>query len=367
MCARILFSPHEEGGVNISQGVLISEKINDIDQFKENLKTIVYERGVQSLTNSVFSVSGVGITEEKAVKSKYEQALKDLDLEKTGAKIDVYSIPKATAKARVTRAFQMIMQRFVFFFPSIKRDYEGPTTKEIISGFVTDVIVETGNVVLLFHNPQLTPLDRELTIGTHLTLLLAYGVFSKFLGNWITRTKSNKEIFLREALSIFPFVANYSILGNFSKILAFMQTHTSAQTWAQFGHQMYNFTGIQGFNLFIETLFYTLVISKGITEWVNTRDGLEDYDTARAVGNWNQVPFTLPDAILLSAAATAAPFYRWGPLSLNWGQLGIMGLTAVGTTLVYKPNLLDPTIRWYQKYDAFKKEMFERVRKLARP
>src|SRR5690606_21201412 len=132
---------------------------------------------------------------------------------------------------------------------------------------------------------------------TNIVLLGALAIFTKSVGNWLSRNSSQTkrgqiaEIFIKQMLITFPFVVSYNVFGRFSEILQYAQANGVSAAMAAFPAEMANFGATQGITIFLQSLFYTVVLTLGVYNWVNSQKGEARTRAARAVEPWIEMPF----------------------------------------------------------------------------
>ncbi len=337
--------------VNDSVGVKLSS--NRVEDFAEQMKLAIEDRGRDYLRGSHLFITGVAMGDEVATRARFELALSGLGFSPGEIRVRVLSIPKKQVRELSGNAFQYVKERIKYFFPSIARDYQSPTTDEVVSGFLASAVIEAFNVVYLYRSLPL--MDAHLTVGLHTALLVVYSVYKKFITNWLLRPGGGRvEMFLKQVSLSFPFVANYNIFGNFSKIMDFYQTNGWEATLGRFPAEMANFTVTQGLTLFLQTLFYNMVITKGVRGWENRQEGVARSADARVFSNWVTVPILALDAVFLAmAAGNGEALMHLGPMDINAGHASLALLTTIGSALWVWPKMLDPVLDWYQSIKGF--------------
>lgn len=342
----------QEGTLSDTVAVLLST--NQIENFQSQLKKLVVERGLDSLKGGHIFVTGIPMGEEETqTKLLFENALLEVGLQESEFNVHVLSAPKSLLGKDPESAVKIFLERLRYFFPSIARDYQTPTLAEATSGIGSSVLIEAGNVAYLYQNMPF--LDANLTLAGHTAVLTLYSIYKKFLFNWMLRPGGSKvEPFLKQMIVSFPFLLNYNVFGRFSTILNYYHEHGWAATTAQFPYEVANFASTQGLSTFLQTVFYTIVISGGVRAWENGQVGTERAETARSLSNWISVPIlALASVSLAMAGSNSQPLMELGPLSINTGHAALLSLTAVGSTLWFWPQSLDPILNVYLKTKHF--------------
>ncbi len=351
-----LYLQPQEKHIDTSVGIPLGT--HSEGDFKNSLTQIVQLKGKESLRNSKIYILGVQMGQERIASEHYQRLVEELNLPNLNLQIIVLSVPKQMLLELSIENAKAVYQNLHYFFPSLKRDYQTPTWGEVTSGFNANLLIEIPTIAFLFQNMPTT--DASMTAISHATLIGSYIVFQKTLGNWINRAgTSNRSAFLKQASLSLPFILNFNVFGNFSQIVNFVNTNGYEAAVAQFPHEVANFVTTQGFTLFLQTLFYTVVMSRGIRNWVNMQSGTENVRVARIVSNYNSIPFLALDAVFLAMASTNhSPLMSVGYFDVNMGHLLLAALTAAGAILAVKPSLLDPTIGWYRSYERLKAKHF---------
>jgi hypothetical protein len=337
-----------EPTVNDSVGIVLST--SDIEDFEKNLDAVVAERGESAVLGGHFYVTGIAMGEERATRSLFEEALEKRKLLRNGTSVTVISIPKKDVAHLAKQTLQAVVDRVRYFFPSIARHYEAPLKGEVTAGLLSNVAIELPNIVYLYNHMPL--IDANLAVTTHTAILFSYIVFSKFMLNWLLDPKTTRlEGFFKNALLSVPFVVNYSVFGNFSKIVGFYKDNGWDATLAQFPTELANFGTTQGLTIFLQVLFYQIVITQGLGKWQDRQTGRENSEKARTITKVVQTPILVGDAITLAmAGANAHPLLSFGAFDVNTGHVALAALTLVGSILYFKSSILDPTLKWHDSF-----------------
>jgi hypothetical protein len=338
----------KEAKANDSVGVIISG--NTPEEFAQGLDKVLAEKGPTAILGGKFFVTGIAMGKEKETRTAFEAALKERDLLRDGTTVTVLSFPKRNVKQLMLETAGAILDRIRYFFPSFARDYQAPLAAEVTSGIGSGVAVEIPNIVFLYS--ALPTLDANLVVGVHAAVLVAYSVYAKFMLNWLLRPGSNGvEQFLKNASISLPFIVNYSVFGRFSEIVKYYSEHGWAATASQFPAELANFSTTQGLTLFLQVMFYNIVITNGVGGWQNQQSGTEDSEQVRTLSNYIKVPILALDAIALAmAGGNGTPLWSMGPFDVNTGHLVLAGLTLLGSIFYFKPEVLNPTLRWYRAF-----------------
>lgn len=349
-----------EPEVNDSVGVRLSS--NRIEDFEAGLVQALRERGPEVFRRAHLFVTGVAKGDEsKTVKAYYDALYRHGIGPEAGVKVRVLSIPRSWVQKDAQTALKRIWERVVHWFPSFERHYQSPLGSEVLSGLTSAALVEALNVVYLYQT--LPFLDANLTVGNHATLLVVYSVFKKMMINWLLEPGFNRvESFLKQVACSLPFVANYNLFGKFSEIVAFYQGHGWQETLQQFPAEMLNFGAVQGLTLFLQTMFYDIVMTRGVRGWENRQEGVARSESARSFTNWVTIPLLAVDSVLLAMTANAEPWAKLGPMEFNTGHAALGLLTVVGSALWLFPKMLDPVFDFYEGTKSFFRSFFSLTR-----
>jgi hypothetical protein len=325
---------------------------NDPKVFATQLREAIDTFGAERLRGGTFYVLGVTMNEEASTKHLYEELLAQAGLSE--ASIKVMSVPNGLLEKKSKNLAAKALEQVRYFFPSRTRDYETPQIAEVTGGWTSTALTEVPNVLFLYS--ALPFLDANLTVTSHTLVLAAYTIYTKSMLNWLLRSGSKNakvnavEIFMKQMLLSLPFVVNYNVFGQFSKILAFYAANGWAATVAAFPMEAGSFVSTQGLSLALQTLFYSTVITNGFGGWVASQPGVDNSRIARAVRPLLQTPLLMADSVLLAMAAsgTGGALLELGPFGVNSGQVGLALMTTAGY-LVFKkfPNVLAPTLQLY--------------------
>jgi hypothetical protein len=330
-----------------SVGIPLSD--GTIDGLRGALGEIIAQGSGDIINGSELFITGISTAKESETKIQFEMLLHEHGYAPDSVKVRVLSIPPKVIKEFSLNAAVAALQRLAYFFPSIKRDYQTPLRSEFALGVATDAVVETPNGIFLWST--LPHLDAGLTLVTHATLLGALSIFNKTLVNWLLRAPQTKiEGFIKQASFSSVFIANYNLFGNFSTIVRYYQEHGWQQTLARFPYELSHFAATQGLTAFLQTLFYNIVITNGIQKWANNQSDPLKNANARRLAFVLKFPLLMLDSMALASASSGHnAFFSMGPVDLTLGHVALATLTAVGSVISFKPELLDPTLDWYMK------------------
>ncbi len=350
-----------EKNIDTSVGIRIST--HNVEEFSASLHSILETRGPQALRNSKIYMLGIEMGQEKLFQQKYQTLLKQEPFQNLNIKLIILSVPPQKIFEMSQNLAGNIIKKMKYFLPSFARDYQTPTWGEVTSGMNTNITIEFFTVSYLFS--ELPVLDASLASIAHAALVGSMVIYQKSLYNWINRPgTSNKEIFLKQTLLSMPFILNFNVFGNFSKITNHIQQFGFDSALTQLPHEIATFASTQGFTLFLQTAFYYTLMSKGLRNWANNQTGSENARIARTMVNYNALPFLAFDAVFLAMASTNNhPLYNFGYFNLNAGHLALAGLTLLSSAFWAYPQLLDPTIRWYRSYENLKSKYFHKKTK----
>lgn len=352
VCESFLCLPEKVGDKNVlNDSVGIPLGGVDAELFRTQMLKVINSRP-EALNGAVVYVAGVDLQHEKQTKAEYENVLVDLGLTPEQVKIKILSIPKLEVEKGVQHTLKYVFQKMVYWFPSIKRDFQKPDRNEVISGLISTSIVETGNITYLMTSLP-TP-DAYLTVTVHLITKLSMTIFQKFTFNWMLRPGSSKfELFSKQLFFSLPFIINYNVFGNWTAISKYVSTHGMVAAVERFPTELASFGTTQGLTILLQTFFYAVVNTKVIGGWEMRQHGTQNSNNARVVRNIARIPSSFMNAIALAIAGGvgASTVASIGPLQLNNGHLYLLGMT-VGGVIFYKLSL-DPMLSLYNKADGF--------------
>ena len=175
------------------------------------------------------------VSYEKAIETEkeFQQVLKRNELE-SHIHLHVFPVPEKKIRKSVLGLLQTAKERLRYFLPSKKLDYESPLKQEVVSGLISSAMIEVPTMVYLFKTLPL--MDASLTVSTHLAILTAYAVFNKAMVNWLLRSISSTELFLKQMSLSIPFILNYNIFGQMSPLTHYLKTnswHKAAEDFPQ--------------------------------------------------------------------------------------------------------------------------------------
>lgn len=332
---------------DLNDSVGLKFSASDIDSFRAKLVEM-RAAGEELPTPSTLYVMGVAMGREKETQAQYRDLLQELGMNREGITIKAFSVPRTPVSKSLNQSLRAFYERLRYFFPSVTRDYQTPTASEISSGLITGSLLAIPTI--LFVTQTQNTLDASLVLSVHLTLGAFFSVYKKFMTNWALRPGSGEiAAFLKQIGQAVPFVANFNIFGNFSKILAYFNEHGWEATARQFPAEAMNFGATQGLTLVLQTLFFNTVIIQGVRAWENKQTNPEDVEDARFLSNWVSLPILAVNALILPmASGSSAPLLTYGPMSLNEGHLWLVATAIVGSALKFWPQLLNPVIPAYR-------------------
>ncbi|NDF14274.1 hypothetical protein EB061_02990, partial [bacterium] len=253
---------------------------------------------------------------EAQVREQYAAALERQGVPRDQVKIRVLSAPRSLLAEKTIPALRELWPRLQYFFPSLKRDFQKPLSSEVLTGIASTIPLELPNAVYLLKT--LPSPDAEIVLGVHTATLFAYTVFSQTLLNWLLRPGTTRmELFLKQCISSMPFILNYRLFGNFSEIMAKVQTEGFAYLQRSGPGAIADFVATDGFTLILQTVFYSVVITKGAGEWVNGQIVEKNIAAARAMRPVVQAPILIVDALLLAYSTVSTNvLLELGPLAV---------------------------------------------------
>lgn len=322
-----------------SVGRLLTASSRDED-LRAALGALVAGEGAAALRGRRFYVTGVPMGLEKEAAGRVEGLLAELGAAAGDARVTVLSVPGRRWTDRIK-----------YFLPSRSRDYQAPLRDEVVSGLLTTAVLELPNALYLLSS--LTLLDASIVLAVHAALLVAYTVYQRSMVNWLLRS-SGMIVFVKQFLMSLPFVLNYNVLGHVSALLAYGHAVGAVVLLSALPAALLRFSVTQGLTLFLQTVFYSWVVTKGFRGWTARQRTPESAEAARSWVNFLLMPWLWIDSIFLAMASTASlVLFSVGAFALTAGHLYLAGLTAAGTVFVLFPSLLDATLPFYQRARAW--------------
>jgi hypothetical protein len=347
----------------MSDGVGLPLSTGGLHDFETSLQSLIQSEGLESLTGSHLYITGIEMGDERSIRETYEGVLLQHGIDRNKVTVHVLSAPRSLLARQVTPVLQDAWSRLQYFFPSLKRDFQKPLTAEIMTGIATTIPLEIPNAVYLLKS--LPSPDAQIVLGVHSATLFAYTVFSQTLLNWLLRPGTTRmELFLKQCALSMPFILNYRVFGHFSEIMAKVNTQGYSYLVNQGPSAIAEFIASDGFTTVLQTVFYSVVITKGAGEWVNGQIVERNQSAARSMRPVVQAPILIADALLLAYATTSQNIlFHVGPLAFNDGHAMLIGLTGMGWA-AYRPAILD----WIgiRPYFAIQRLM-ERLKETFRP
>ncbi|NDG85573.1 MAG: hypothetical protein EBX52_11145 [Proteobacteria bacterium] len=324
----------------MGDGVGLPLSTGGLQDFETSLDHLIESEGASALRGSHLYITGIEMGDERAIREKYEAELEVRGFGKGEVTVHVLSAPRSLVAKQIAPALNDAWHRLQYFFPSLKRDFQKPLASEILTGIAATVPLELPNAVYLMKT--LPSPDAQIVLGVHSATLLAYTVFSQTLLNWLLRPGTKRmELFLKQCTLSMPFILNYRVFGHFSEILAKIQSEGYSYLANQGPGAIADFIATDGFTTILQTVFYSVVITKGAGEWVNGQIIEKNQAAARATRPILQAPVLIADALLLAYATTSQNIlFHVGPLAFNDGHAMLIGITAMGWA-AYRPAVLD--------------------------
>lgn len=344
-----------------SVGAIIST--NKTAEFKLAVEEIISSHGKESLRGATFYVVGIKMKDARAIKKEYAKVAKELNLDSVGSKIKVLSVPSNLIEENSVGIFQNAWERMRYYFPSFAQDFQRPTKGEIISQMASNTILETPSVIMLLNT--LPSPDAYLTVAAHASIVAAYGIFKKFMQNWLLKPGSSTlEINMKHRLLATPLILNYNLSSHFTELTNFYKLNGVDGMMAAFPEQALTFFATQALTIELQSWFSTLVITNGVDKWEQKQTDPERTRIARITSTISETPILALNAMALAAAGAGLfPIHDFGPLHLNMGHVGLAVLTGVGWGMFkVMPNILDKTIDWYARGEKFIESVKEKFR-----
>lgn len=399
---RVILSPKDTGLERPSDalGVIISDS-HDPEEFRDRLKQIIEEKGVEALEGSAIYLTGANMVKAKSreLRENFQAILEEQGL--SSATVKTLSVPDVKSqgfRAKVRQA----LQSFRYFFISHERDYETPNYREWLASTRGDMLIEAPNLAFLAYkafNNDIPAVDAGAIISTHIATLQIYGTLSRTFTNWLLRKyRDNPDsvsrrlrermhsyfvrnnmpsfaerfqppppgsqirpgvLFLKQVMMSVPFIVNYTVLGQFTKISDFVARHTLGQNVEAFMGALPEFFATHAVTTILQTLFYKNVIVEGIDDWASRQVGETRSTAARTARLYARWPFLALDALALALSTQLGgdPLMSLGPLNITMGHVALAGLIWVGGRITRartnsdgtreEPKVLERFLNWY--------------------
>ena len=334
---NIIHTPRINGLMDEGSGYRLSGR--DLDELAKNLQWLKHN----DLAEGEANVKGVSIYD--SFDNAYVDRVRDV-IEEVGLK------DKVSVKVHyVSRGLGMrrVLERIRMFFP-MRQDLEKPLTSEVVTGLPGLFASEMGTATYLFH--QFPPEIAVPMATAYFGFLMSFTAYRRMISNWMNRSHSDWESFLKQGLLSGVFVANYKFAVQWPKFSeqAYNEGLTAASKHALGSAGQYIVE--QGATTFIQTVFFWLTFNKGVFRWeaMMTQSPRTSFRARRAAALVTPLIYTIAGPVLAWASTNQEMDWHMSGLDLNAGQLALVGLTAAGGGLAMYPRILDRTMDWSEKY-----------------
>lgn len=169
--------------------------------------------------------------------------------------------------------------------------------------------------------------------------------------NWLLRPGANKvEGFTKQMALSVPFMVNFNILGNFTKIQNFVIDAGLNGTLQVMPQVLTEFASTQSLTIVLQTLFYQIFITNGIRALETLQKTVNNELAARTITKYLAIPVLALDAVFFAMASsgTGDVLFNIGPMVVNTGHAALAALTMVGIPIAKWPQILQPTVKTYR-------------------
>lgn len=351
---NLYISDDNSGVVLLEDFPIAEQKVQFKKTLKQSIKTALLQEGEELLRDGVLYITGIEYKNKKQILLWSQESLKELSLEQSNIKIQILEFSKNQVLENIKKyqflpAMQNMLEQLQDFLPSKHKDYQRPLLSEFKTKMGTTAMIEASLISFLF--TSLPPADAIATATIHISLLTTFIILNRSISNWVLRSKSALETFLKASLTSLPFVSNFNIFGNFSKILKSYQEKGIDYLWAQFPNEILQFAQTQSFTILLQTWFYQSFYFKGTQAWSWKQNDPIYAKHSRSFVTLIEVPILSLDAVSLAmAGANHYPLFQMGNFSANLGHMSLMALIAAGYLVQKNHKLLDKAFSIYLKW-----------------
>lgn len=275
-----------------------------------------------------------------------QSALRELGLE------DIVDVKVHYVPSRKGLIGAIEKARYVF---PMRQDYEKPIRDEVVKGGPGVVVAES--TASLFAILAMPPESAIPLLLSHFTLLATRMAYQKTLANWNMRSSFESpaarisEGLFKDYLVGCTFIFNYKVSSNLPLIYESLR-HNATEALGNFAHSIGDHLANPGLTGAINTAFFYLTFQRGGFRWmkIHEDDPIMADGTRRAMSILTPATFMVSGPTLMWASTTAQPVISIAGVGLNGGQLGLLALTAAGSIVAYNPRILDPTVRFLDRY-----------------
>jgi hypothetical protein len=243
------------------------------------------------------------------------------------------------------RGLRRAAEELRYWFP-MAQDYETPSFAEMGVATPASLINEAATAAYAFSNfslGQATPM-----VAGHFGLLAGLSALGRTNQNWMLRSKTKVDNFLKQMSVGTLFIVNYNL-------------------WTGGLQDPGQFVLDQGLTAVTQTAFFWLTFGQGLWRWdgfyTTAADGtrLQNPEDTRKARNLKAVVqpavFFVSGPLLAWASTSSDVVASLGPIDVNPGQIALAAAAVVGTIFM-RPWLLDPASegldRWVQRNDLGK-------------
>ena len=348
----------EERIVNNSSGFkLVNLDTENPEETLKNLQAALWQtiaEGGFGAVDGDLSITGLPMWSEfsKDFEAEVQKILDELDIDPNLLRVVPMYTPQGTGLKR-------LVENFRAQFP-MKQDFEKPISQEKTEA-VTGVLLSevTTAVYGVAHFP---PKVWAPMLLIHFVSLVGVIAYMRTVMNWQNRSVHFSSRVFKQALNSLIFIFNYNLTSHWPQIAeAAKNGEITTQTTLK---AIQGFAINQGLTTVNQTTFFLATFAYGIYRWAGTRSQNveESLKARRAVSILVPTIFWISGPVLTMASTSQHVLAQLGPISINAGQLGLLGLAAAGSTFYFKPAVLDPIASFidnkvYPLLDSLKAKM----------
>lgn len=333
----IIHTPRINGQMDEGSGYAISER--DLDELAHNLQWLQFH----DLADGEINVKDVSLYDRfgNAYVDEVKGIVEDLGL-KDRVSVKVHYVSRG-------QRMRKVLERIRMFFP-MKQDLEKPLTSEVVTGLPGLFASEMGTATYLFHQ---FPAEIAVPMATaYFGFLMSFTAYRRMISNWMNRSHSDMESFLKQGLLSGVFVANYKFAVHWPSFSERAYTEGIKAAGQHALGSAGQYVVEQGATTLIQTVFFWLTFNKGVFRWeaMMTQSPRTSFRARRAAALVTPLIYTIAGPVLAWASTNQEMAWHMSGLDLNAGQLALVGLTAAGGGLAMYPRILDRTMDWSEKY-----------------
>ncbi len=356
LSCSVFFTPYDPVLKKADDGIGFKISSNNKNDFELAVKEIIKEQGVDVFNQGGIYITGVPMGKKKSVKNEFQEILLNAGVS-SSVKVKALTVPAHLVDEQARNFTKNMWHDFLYFFPSMERNYQKPLKGEVSAGFQSMLPVEIPSSGVIYSSAIANgmPLTNlNITTLNHAAILAVYNIYQKATVNWLMapgETYAEKEIkrasielaewlsrevqkrenhqkprkfhemlvkkipiwgekftfkdtslFLKQMSLSFPFVVNYNVFGRFTEVRDFL-VYEGLPSWSQMMGELGDFVATHGLTTGLQTYFYKKVSTQKVMGWLQQVNGKEDQVLARTFVNYIRIPVLVLDAAVLFFAS----------------------------------------------------------------